>query len=54
VLCYDLFTMADSQASLVLEPSLAERFLDFYGGEAPFIVSKGPDKGATRPLTYRD
>jgi hypothetical protein len=53
VLCYDLFTVADSQAMLVLDLALAERFLDFYNGEAPFVIAKGDDKGAGRPLTYR-
>ncbi|MCU1622915.1 MAG: hypothetical protein JWL79_1760 [Frankiales bacterium] len=54
VLCYDLFTVADSQASLVLELALAERFLLFYEGEVPFIVRKDQDAGAIRSLTYRD
>jgi hypothetical protein len=53
VLYYELFTVVDSQAMLVLDLALAERFLDFYGGVAPFVVGAGPDKGASRPLPYQ-
>jgi hypothetical protein len=35
VLYYDIFTVVEDQAHLVLEHALRERFLDFYGGAVP-------------------
>lgn len=52
LLCYDLFTVADTQSWLTLDLALAERFVAFYGGQAPFVVAEGADKGSRRPLAY--
>src|SRR6266478_2021838 len=37
VLCYDLFTVAGDQSGFVLEQALAERFVDYYGGQVPLV-----------------
>lgn len=54
VLCYDLFTVTDAMSLLTLDLALAERFLAFYGGTAPFVLVSGSDRGAARPLPYDD
>jgi hypothetical protein len=41
VFCYDLYTVADDQARLVLEQALRERFLPLYGGTVTFVDDEG-------------
>src|SRR4051812_16966002 len=41
LLCYELFSITETQSWLVLDLALAERFLEFYGGKAPFILGNG-------------
>jgi hypothetical protein len=47
IFCYDLYTVAGTQARLVLEQALRERFLPFYGGTAMFIDRKGCEHQVT-------
>ncbi|MET8197415.1 hypothetical protein ABZU22_26770 [Micromonospora sp. NPDC005222] len=37
VLCYDIFTIVDSHALLVIEHALRDRFLEFYTGTVTFV-----------------
>src|SRR5438067_12233524 len=37
VICYDLFTVVGDLSWVVLEQSLRERFIEFYGGVIPLI-----------------
>jgi hypothetical protein len=41
VLCYEIFTVVEDQAHLVMEHALRERFLDFYDGSVPFEDADG-------------
>src|SRR5213079_691260 len=41
VLCYDIFTIVEDQAHLVLEFALRERFLAFYDGAVPMEDAEG-------------
>jgi hypothetical protein len=47
VLNYDIFTIVEDQAHLVLEHALRERFLDFYNGAVPM------EDGAGQPHTIQ-
>ena len=37
LLCYELYTLVEEQARLILELALRERFISFYGGQAQFF-----------------
>ena len=41
VFCYDIFTVVEDQAHLVMEHALRERFVDFYDGSVPFEDAGG-------------
>src|SRR4051794_33665594 len=41
LLCYEMFSVAERQVWLALDLALAERFLEFYAGVAPFVVGGG-------------
>jgi hypothetical protein len=43
VLCYDLFTVVDDLAWVVLEQALRERFVEFYGGMIPLVGKNGAE-----------
>jgi hypothetical protein len=41
VMFYDVFTVVEDQAHLVLEQALRERFIEFYSGTVPFADASG-------------
>ena len=43
VVCYDLFTIVDEHARLVLEHALRARFVDFYDGALPIVNGAGEE-----------
>lgn len=41
VFCYDIFTLVNDHALLVIEQALRDRFMDFYGGRVAFVDQAG-------------